>query len=229
VWNKWGVPQAINTGDAMFALAHLEAVHLAQTVDAMVALKAVDLLQRTCLHLTQGQHLDLSYETRSDLTIDDYWTMVEGKTAALISACTELGAIIAYCSDEYTSAYREFGRLLGLAFQAEDDLLGIWGDTALTGKSNQSDLVTGKVTLPVLFGLSKAGKFAERWNAGPITETEITSVAALLEAEGAREYTRSEADRLLRDALSRLENVYPDGVAGEALIYLAKSLINRQS
>jgi geranylgeranyl diphosphate synthase, type I len=180
------------------------------------------------LHLTQGQHLDLTYETRCDLTIEDYWTMVEGKTAALISACTGLGAITAYCSDKYIAAYREFGRLLGLAFQAEDDLLGIWGDSALTGKSNQGDLVTGKLTLPVLFGLSKAGKFAERWNAGPITESEISSVTGMLEAEGAREYTRSEADRLLKEALSKLEDVYPADVAGEALVYLAKSLINRQ-
>jgi geranylgeranyl diphosphate synthase type I len=229
VWKKWGIPQAINTGDAMFALAHLEVVQLAHTVDSVVALKAVDLLQRTCLHLTQGQHLDLSYETRCDLTVDDYWPMVEGKTAALISASTELGALAAYCSDENTAAYREFGRLLGLAFQVEDDLLGIWGNASLTGKSNQSDLVTRKVTLPVLFGLAKAGKFADRWNSAPITEDDISSVAGLLEADGGKEFAQAEASRLLKQALSRLERAYPEGVAGEALIGLAESLVNRQS
>ena len=64
-----------------------------------IALKAVEILQSTCLHLTQGQYLDLSYESRDDLTIDDYWPMVEGKTAALIAASTELGALAAFCDD----------------------------------------------------------------------------------------------------------------------------------
>src|SRR5512135_3403208 len=76
LWQKWGIPQAINTGDAMFALAHLEAVRLSQTVSPAIAMKAVRLLQYTCLHLTHGQFLDLTYETRNDLSIDDYWHMV---------------------------------------------------------------------------------------------------------------------------------------------------------
>ena len=96
VWKKWGIPQAINTGDAMFALAHLEAVRLANTVSASIGLKAVEILQSTCLHLTHGQYLDLSYESRNNLTLDEYWLMVEGKTAALMAASTELGALAAF-------------------------------------------------------------------------------------------------------------------------------------
>ncbi|NJD59322.1 MAG: polyprenyl synthetase [Anaerolineales bacterium] len=229
VWKKWGIPQAINTGDAMFALAHLEAIRLSQTVDSWVAIKSVDLLQRTCLHLTQGQFLDLSFESRSDLSVDDYWPMVEGKTAALIAASTKLGALAAYCDDAVIEAYHKFGRSLGLAFQVEDDLLGIWGNALLTGKSTQSDLFTGKVTLPVLFGLSRAGKFADLWNSGPITEDKIHFVADLLEAEGAKEFAQSEARRLLQDAFSWLDRARPAGIAGEALRNLALSLVNRQS
>src|SRR4030065_1250739 len=106
VWNKWGIPQAINTGDAMFALAHLEAIRLSRTVSESIGLKAVEILQSTCLHLTHGQYLDLAYESRDDLTIDDYWPMVEGKTAALMAASTELGAMAAFSSATLSSIYR---------------------------------------------------------------------------------------------------------------------------
>jgi geranylgeranyl diphosphate synthase type I len=94
--------------------------------------------------------LDLAYESRHDLTVDDYWLMVAGKTAALIAASTELGALSASSGKHVSDKYREFGRLLGMAFQVQDDLLGIWGNSSLTGKSSQSDLVTGKITLPII-------------------------------------------------------------------------------
>jgi geranylgeranyl diphosphate synthase, type I len=229
VWKKWGIPQAINTGDAMFSLAHLEAIRLSSTVNPEVGLKAVEILQQTCLHLTQGQFLDLSYETRSDLTVDDYWPMVEGKTAALISASTELGALAAMESNRVTSLYRNFGRLLGLAFQVQDDYLGIWGNVSLTGKSSQSDLVTGKITLPVIYGLSKSGEFAKRWKSGPIGKDEVQSVIDMLDAEAADEFTRAQANRLLDEALSTLLEAEPRGPAGEALVSLARSIVDRRS
>jgi geranylgeranyl diphosphate synthase, type I len=229
VWKKWGIPQAINTGDAMFALAHLEAIRLANTVNPTMALKAVEILQRTCLHLTQGQFLDLSYESRTDLTVDDYWPMVEGKTAALLAACTELGALAANGSDQTCEAYRKFGRLMGLSFQVQDDLLGIWGNSSLTGKSSQSDLVTGKITLPVMHGLSKSGEFATRWRSGPISRSEIPDVIKLLELEGTKDFIQSKTTELLNEALLTLKQAQPAGLAAEALESLALSLVNRQS
>ncbi len=229
IWKKWGIPQAINTGDAMFALAHLEAVRLSETVSPTIALKAAEILQSTCLHLTQGQYLDLSYEARDDLSIDDYWQMVEGKTAALIATSTELGALAAECGDKEVSLYHKFGWMLGLAYQVQDDLLGIWGNSSLTGKSSKSDLVTGKVTLPVLYGLSKAGKFAARWEQGPIRLGEVNELRNLLELEGGKEFSRSQASRFVNEALSSLKEARPSGTAAETLINLAMSLINRQS
>ena len=149
VWKKWGMPQAINAGDAMFTLAHLANLRLKETVSPEAALQAAAILQQTCLELTQGQYRDISYESRRELTIEDYWPMVSGKTAALIAASTEIGALAAGATPNVCTAYHQFGRSLGLAFQVQDDLLGIWGDTALTGKSTESDLVTGKNSLPV--------------------------------------------------------------------------------
>jgi geranylgeranyl diphosphate synthase, type I len=228
VWKKWGIPQAINTGDAMYALAHLEAVRLAETASPSIALKAVDILQSTCLHLTQGQYLDLLYETQGNITIDDYWAMVEGKTAALMAVSAELGAMVAFSDELHRKLYRKFGWTLGKAYQVQDDILGIWGNATLTGKSSQSDLVTGKITLPVLYGLSQGGNFAKRWLQGSIHADELTEVKHNLEIDGGKDYTISEENRLVNEALSLLEETKPVGIAGQVLKDLAHGLINRQ-
>lgn len=144
VWKIWGIPQAINAGDCMFTLAHRSMLNLQRHLPADVTLQCAQILQDACLELTQGQYLDISYEDRLDLTLEDYWAMTSGKTAALLAACAEIGALCAGAEASVCTAYRRFGQALGLAFQAEDDLLGIWGDAALTGKSTESDLVTGK-------------------------------------------------------------------------------------
>jgi len=228
VWKKWGIAQAINSGDAMFTLGHLAILRLEETVSAAVALHAARILQETCLRLPQGQYMDISYEARGDLNLEAYWPMVGGKTAALLSACTELGALVAGAPATTRMAYRRFGHCLGLAFQAQDDLLGIWGDAALTGKSNESDLASGKKSLPVLYALGQNGDFARRWQAGPIQAGEVERLANILKEEGAYQYTQEAAGRLTQEALQALEEAKPTGEAGEALRALAHKLLGRK-
>jgi geranylgeranyl diphosphate synthase type I len=228
VWKKWGIAQAINAGDAEYTLAYMAMLELQKTASPEIALEAVNILQRTCLHLTQGQYLDMSFETRDSITLDEYWTMIGGKTAALTAACTELGALVANVADATRAAYREFGRYLGLAFQVQDDLLGIWGNAALTGKSAESDLVAGKKSLPIIYGLAQNGLFAARWAQGSITEPEAHDLAFQLATEGAQEYTQHMADNLTGKALQYLEEANPQGEAGEALAELADMLLKRQ-
>jgi geranylgeranyl diphosphate synthase type I len=229
IWKKWGVAQAINAGDALFTLAHLSLLRLEETMTAKLSLQAAHILQETCLKLTQGQYMDIAYESQMDLPIEAYWPMVSGKTAALLSACTELGALVAEVNKARRESYRQFGYLLGLAFQAQDDLLGIWGDASLTGKSADSDLLTGKKTLPVLFGLNQKGLFAERWAKGSVTGSEVLPLATLLEIEGARTYTQETTERLTQQALQTLEEAEPAGEAGQALFDLAKRLLSRKT
>ncbi|MEA3350661.1 MAG: polyprenyl synthetase family protein [Chloroflexota bacterium] len=228
VWKKWGLAQAINTGDAMFSLAHLALLRLDETLSPRIILEAAVILQQTCLHLTQGQYLDISYENRSNLSVADYWPMVRGKTAALLTTCTELGALIAESNYETRATYRRFGFNLGLAFQALDDYLGIWGNAAQTGKSVASDLLEGKKSLPVLYGLEQDGDFATRWAKGPIPPGEVSKISAQLEAEGARTYTHNEARRMTQQALQALEDAGPRGDAGEALFELTNKLMQRE-
>jgi geranylgeranyl diphosphate synthase type I len=223
------VPQAVNAGDAMFTQAHLALLELRYSHPAETVLAASQILQETCLALTQGQYLDLSYESRLDLGEDDYFPMIQGKTAALLAACTELGALAGHASQEIQEHYRCFGHNLGLAFQALDDLLGIWGDAELTGKSAESDLVAGKKSLPVLYGLHRNGAFAERWKKGPILASEVQVVADQLARDGAREYTEKKAAQLTDAALASLEAARTQGTAGLALTELTCRLLNRQS
>ncbi len=227
VWKLWGMPQAINSGDAMFTLAHLSLLDLEGSVPADSVLHAARLLQETCLSLTKGQFLDIDYEARGDLDLEAYWPMVSGKTAALLAACTELGPLIAGADAACCAAYREFGHSLGLAFQAQDDFLGIWGDAALTGKSAESDLLTGKKSLPVLYGLSLNGAFAQAWQAGPVQAENVAKLAGQLKQEGAFDYTLERANRLTSQALKALDLANPHGEAGEALRALALRLLNR--
>ena len=228
VWNVWGIPLAINAGDAMLTLAHLSIFRLEQTCGYETALRAADILQNACLELTKGQHLDISYENRNDLTLDDYWLMISGKTASLISACSNMGALIAGCDTSIRDLYREYGHNLGMAFQALDDLLGIWGDEALTGKSNASDLISGKKSLPVLYALELSGPFAKRWRRGSIQPDEVPDLARQLELEGARDYTLETASCFTDKALQALSKAEPKGMGGEELTRLTYTLLKRQ-
>jgi geranylgeranyl diphosphate synthase type I len=228
VWKRWGIAQAINAGDAMLTIAQLTLLRLEKTTSPGIAIQAAHTLQRACLQLTKGQYLDLDYESRDQLSVDAYWQMVAGKTAALLGACTELGAIAAGCSDAQRTAFRDFGTYLGLAFQAQDDILGIWGDAALTGKSNESDLIAGKKSLPVLYGLQRDGRFKTRWNSGPIKKNETADVVQLLEAEGARQQTLEAASRMTEQALEALNRAAPRGEANQALMDLTNRLLRRE-
>lgn len=227
VWKLWGIPQAINAGDAMLALAHLGIMRLEHSASPEIAFRAARLLQLACLELTKGQHLDLAYETSQRLTLEDYWTMVTGKTAALLATCSELGALVARIPEDCLGNYREFGLNLGLAFQAQDDLLGIWGDAALTGKSAESDLLAGKKSLPIVFALNQDGDFARRWAQGAIHSEEVPALARQLEAEGARAYVQECAAVMTERALAALQRTDPQGQAGELLSALARKLLNR--
>lgn len=227
LWVKWGSPMAINVGDALFVIANQSILDLAKHYPAEIVVRAAGILNNSCLELTQGQYLDMSYEERTDLAIDDYWPMIGGKTSSLLSACTHIGAVLGYANEERIEAFRQFGYHLGLAFQVQDDILGIWGDESVTGKSAASDLVEGKNSLPVLYALEKNGRFAERWRRGPIYQEEVGAVAALLEEEGGKAYAEKMSETETQKALEFLDQAQPQGEAGRTMLELANKLLKR--
>jgi len=227
VWKKWGAPLAINAGDAVFALAFDALARLEESVNPQAALRSMQLLAETSLMLTCGQHLDITQERERIIGMDNYWSMIAGKTAALLTACIRLGAIAGQAMPEQEHHLGEFGRYLGLAFQVWDDWLGIWGNATELGKSTESDLVTGKKTLPIVYALEKRGEFYRRWMQKPITPEDVAEVSAILVEAGAQAFTEHQAKQLTGHAL---ESLHAAGIANtyvEGLEELALSLLQR--
>ena len=158
LWRVHGVPQAINTGDTLFSLSRI-ALHRLTDLgfsDAKV-LRLMRLYDETCLALCEGQYIDIATsESDALMSVEAYFDMIGRKTAALIAASIEAGALLATDDDEVIARYRGFGWALGLAFQLNDDLLGIWGAEQTTGKPN-SDVAHKKKTLPVIYAAEHAG------------------------------------------------------------------------
>jgi geranylgeranyl diphosphate synthase type I len=230
VWTKWGVAQAINAGDAMFTLAHLAPHALIQRgVSVEAALKALEIFDATCLRLTQGQYLDIDFETRERVTVAEYEAMIEGKTGALIAASASLGALIAGADETRRAAFEQYGRALGLAFQIQDDWLGIWGDPTVTGKSAASDLEKRKKSLPVVYGLERSAALAKAYAQPHRAGESVAELARALDDLGAQTYTLEQARAFTEEAFRHLDAAHPAGAAGAVLRELTDQLLKRKS
>jgi geranylgeranyl diphosphate synthase type I len=228
VWKLWGIPQAVNVGDALYTLAHLEMKKLAERgVRPEVALACLGVLDRDCLALSRGQYLDLSFEQRERVSVDEYLAMIAAKTAALAAASTEIGARVGGAPAERVAHYRDFGHHLGLAFQIQDDILGIWGDEHVTGKSVSSDIRTRKKSLPVVYGLERSAPLRKLYAAGALSDAQVAEAVQVLDAAGARGYAQEQARAYSHAAVQSLEAAEPQGEAGEALFELTRQLIGR--
>ena len=210
LWTLVGLAQGINTGDGMFTLARVALHRLpAAGLAPAVAFATTEELDRACMRLIEGQYHDIAFETRSSVDRDEYLAMVEGKTSALFAACAAMGSLIAGAPPERVDALREWGRQIGLAFQAVDDLLGIWGDPAVTGKPVGDDVAVRKQTFPVIAALAsgKAPGLEAAYRRTPdgepvIAEPDIAALTAEIEASGARATTEAlvREHRALADA-----------------------------
>jgi geranylgeranyl diphosphate synthase, type I len=227
VWKKWGIAQAINAGDVMYTQSFFALRGLAETVSLTAAFEAHSILEDTCLRLTEGQYLDMAYESKPVLPMTAYWPMISGKTSALLGCCAEFGALSAGADPERRENFRQFGISLGLAFQVLDDWLGIWGDEEMTGKSAQGDLVSGKKTLPVVYALEQGGDFARRWIQGSITAADVPEAVRMLDAVGAGTFTLEKASELTHQAQAALKRAVPDDEASTGLRELTQSLLKR--
>jgi geranylgeranyl diphosphate synthase type I len=190
-------------------------------------LAARGVLDRACLALIEGQDLDVSFEQRRLVDEEDYLTMVGGKTAALIACATELGALLASDDGALVGHYRRFGRHLGFAFQMTDDILGIWGDPAVTGKPAASDIVRKKKTLPVLFALGKSPVLRDIYDNHDIDEGGLAAVLDILDKVGARKYTESLADQYKKRGLADLASTSLQNGARDQLEAMAGFLTLR--
>ncbi|HUU54463.1 MAG TPA: polyprenyl synthetase family protein [Armatimonadota bacterium] len=233
VWRRWGVGQAVTAGDAMFALANLAVgASEAAGVSAPVVSALLWELNEATLAVCEGQQLDLCYEGRSDVSVDDYLTMIERKTAALFAAACAMGARMAEAPDQQREALRRFGRELGLGFQIRDDVLGIWGEAEELGKPVGGDLRRNKRSLPIVHGLASAGesereRIAARLAEGVQSDEETAEIAARLEELGSRSLCEQMAGASLERALEALGDAAPEPRPAEDLRTVASYLVER--
>lgn len=206
VWKVWGEPRAVNAGDAMFALSGRIILDAAE--DARTALLLAREFQQTCLELTEGQYLDMSFERRQDVSPDEYLEMISLKTGALVAFSLWSGALLGGARQPVRDALRRFGLEMGRAFQIWDDIMGIWGAEERTGKQAATDLLNRKKTLPVLIAQEHAGGEAARllreFLSGRLRD--IDPVLEILEETRARVLSEDRLERYLCAAVEALSD-----------------------
>jgi geranylgeranyl diphosphate synthase type I len=222
LWAVWGVPLAINAGDALFALSRLALYRLLE--DGFSERRVLALMRvydETCLALCEGQYLDISFERRDDVSVEAYLEMIGKKTAALVGASVQAGAILATDDADVIEAYRTFGYDLGMAFQMADDVKGSFWTAAESGKVEAGDVRRRKKTLPVVWALEHAtdadrARLSTLYSRGegdgdeadaPLGDDSVAEVIAILERSGAREHALAEARRYRDLALQHAEQL----------------------
>ncbi len=237
VWDIWGAAHGINVGDGLFVLARLALHRLADRDVPLARRQAATLaLDRACLALCEGQFFDMSFEDRVDVDLDQYLWMIRHKTAALLAASTQLGALLATDDAEQVDCYHRFGENLGMAFQIQDDILGAWGDEQVTGKSAATDIRHKKKALPAVYALNQsddrdASRELGRLYAqeGPLDEASREVALRILDRVGARQYAEEMAEQYYRHALQSLDQTGIENAAQSHLRELAASLVGRKA
>lgn len=245
LWAIWGVPLAINAGDALIALSRLALYPLLERFTERQVLTLMRIYDETCLELCEGQYLDITFEREPNVTVEAYLEMIGKKTASLIAASVQAGALLATEDDDVADAYRRFGHALGMAFQIADDVKGSFWASSESGKPEAGDVRKRKKTLPVVWALSNAEPadrerlsriYARSVRAtdgrGPVpspeeppTDEQVTEALDILERCGARAHALAEARRYRDEALRQLESLPCPPERREELAALVRSVI----
>ncbi len=208
IWAVWGKPKALVSGNVLRVAADI-ALHSLERegIPPSRSVAAVALLTESYLEMIEGQYLDLSYEGRRDIGMEDYLRMISRKTGALIRCSLNLGATVGTDDAQMIAALRECGRALGYVFQIRDDALGVWGEEAITGKPVGSDIRRKKNSYPVVYTLETASgedrrRISEMYAKPELDDGDVESVLAIMDKIGARERAQADAARWADRAMS---------------------------
>jgi len=230
VHKKWDANKAILSGDSMLVLAYERISH----VDEAKLPAVLSLFTETALEIGEGQELDMAFETRNDVTEDEYIEMIRLKTSVLLACALKIGAILADASPEDADLLYRFGEQLGLAFQLQDDLLDVYGDPAVFGKAIGGDITSNKKTYMLINAVLRANaaqrQELERW----ITEKDfnreekVAAVTRLYDEIGIRQLCEEKISYYFEQAHQTLNKVNVADARKQALLQYMDELLHRE-
>lgn len=213
VWRIWGDAQAINAGDALFASAQrtMLRTNLAHS-QAETVLAVLDAFNDTTIDIVRGQTLDLEFETSNDVSTADYLKMIRGKTAAIVQFAAWAGARMAGSSAEDAERLGAVGKALGIGFQIRDDVLGIWGESDITGKDKADDIRRRKKSLPILMLRERASEehlaqLNALYDGESLNEAAVSDVLGMLDTYGIQHLADAEVARHHETAKAALDQL----------------------
>lgn len=229
VHKVWGEDVAILAGDTLFSKA-FEMIITSKNTNSEQNNKALATVADACVKICEGQALDMGFEERFDVCEDEYMEMIFKKTGALIAAATKAGAIMGGADDDVIDAMYEYGRLIGLAFQIQDDYLDLASDEETLGKPIGSDIGKGKMTIIAIKGLASddSGRFLEILKAEENSQEEIYEAIEILTNCGAIDYARNFALESVNQAKEVLE-ILPDSSFKKVLCDIADFVLGRNA
>ena len=220
----WGQSGAILAGDTLYSKAFQVLGMTAASPERILG--AMNMLSRTCTAICEGQWLDMEFESKDRVTENEYMEMIEKKTGVLYGASAGMGALLAGAPLEVVRALDEFGRLTGMGFQLQDDVIDLLTPEEVSGKKQGEDLIEGKKTLIMIHAFANdivVPVFSKK----DASAEEIFRSISILEGSGSIEYARSRAEEMVVQGKRALD-VLPPSPAKETLLELADYMIRRR-
>lgn len=229
VHKKWDVNTAILSGDAML----IKAYQFLENVDADKLPAVLNLFSQTALEVCEGQQYDVDFESREDVSLDEYFTMIRLKTGVLLAACLKLGALLAGAADCDAQAIYDFGIAIGIAFQLRDDYLDVYGNEKTFGKKIGGDIMCGKRTF-LLINALKHGSVSQRQTILQLlknntigSEEKIAAVTDIYNKLNMPEVCSIAMEEYYNKAIDALSSINQSDDAKAPFIELAKKLMGR--
>ena len=224
---KWNVNAAILSGDVMF----VQAFTLVTSCENKFLRDVLDLFNITAVEVCEGQQHDMDFESRSDVSIDEYIEMIRLKTSVLVACALKLGAILAGAPKQDAEKLYDFGLNLGMAFQIKDDILDVFGDAALVGKKVGGDILANKKTYLLLKALEDADESQniqlKNWLSTEGASDKVEAVTEIFEALSVKEKADEVMDDYYQKSLESLDAIQIDASMKQYLYDFAAGLMNR--
>lgn len=232
VHEQWNNNIAILSGDAMLVKAYQELFKLDPTIQQ----KVLEIFSKTALEVCEGQQLDMNFETLQNVSIPMYINMIGLKTAVLLGASLQIGALVGGATMEDAKALYDFGKNIGIAFQLQDDILDVYGNEENFGKKKGGDIIANKKTYLILKTLEIADRYSKEelltWLGHPTKkedETEkVTAVTKILDFYSIRELAKKEMDFYYQKGLKAIENLHCAQEKKQTLLNFASQLMVRE-